>query len=322
MTDGAALGVLVRLTRALEKRLPLSQTLQLAVEHCAELMQVSRASLRLFDPTRTRLLATCRSGEPLHARATAPFAVGEGLIGWIAKEVRPLRLDEPRSDPRYQPRPGMHGTMGAFLGVPVVAEGECIGVLAAVSPTPAHFTLEHEQLLQVAAGLCAPHLEVARLERLAQVDALTGALNRRGLEHAAAADGAVASVVMVDLDFFKRVNDTLGHAAGDECLRQVATLLSEVVRAQDALVRYGGEEFLLVLPGNDLMQAARVAERARETCEARTFRLAGTDYKLTLSAGVAQQREGEAREAAVARADAALYRAKQEGRNRVVVAAE
>src|SRR2546423_15432694 len=109
---------------------------------------------------------------------------------------------------------------------------------------------------------CAPQLELARLRRLAAIDPLTGVCTRRGLdlvlpEH----DERLASVAMVDLDRFKHINDTFGHAAGDELLRRVAHLLASVVRAADGVVRWGGEEFLLVLPGVERAQTQHVVER-------------------------------------------------------------
>src|SRR5439155_26223920 len=145
----------------------------------------------------------------------------------------------------------------------------------------------------------------------------TGAFNRRGLE-VAFPESRTCSVMMVDIDHFKKVNDALGHAAGDECLKRVAQLLSGVLRSEDSVIRYGGEEFLLVLPGIDLNTALRIGERARQAVEATTVRLSKVDVQLTISVGVAFRRPGEMRDETIARADAALYNAKQMGRNRVV----
>lgn len=320
MAADVPLASLLALTRALSRRRTLTQTLQTVVDTCVDLLATNRVSLRLLDPTHRRLLATCRAGQALHANATAPFAVGEGLIGWIARESVSLRLDHPEEDPRFALRPDQVEKMGSFLGVPVTVDGECIGVCSTVSPEVGHFTLHHQHLLELVAGICAPHLEVARLERLAQVDTLTGALNRRGLELLTAQSHGPAAFVAIDLDHFKKLNDVHGHAMGDECLRQVSTLLSSQVRASDAVVRLGGEEFLLVLPAADGPHALQIAERARATVEALVLRLDGREARVTLSAGVAVQAPGEPREDALARADQALYRSKGAGRNRVTLA--
>ena len=316
------ISILLSLTRALSVANTLEQTLQAVVDHCVPLLETGHVSLRLFDPTRTRLLATCRAGKPLHKNSTHPFRIGEGLVGWVGEHGMLLRADDATKDPRFVHRPDLVESLGSFLGVPVMVKTECIGVISSTHPFQAHFTAHHEELLLLVAGVCAPFLEVARLTRLSQVDALTGALNRRGLDLALNADASpeTLSVVMVDLDHFKRINDELGHLTGDECLKRMATLLSEVVRAQDALVRYGGEEFLLVLPGIDAAQAAKIAERARHNVAHATFPTGEDNRQLTLSAGVAQKRAAETTQQMLDRADNALYEAKQQGRNRVVVA--
>ena len=299
----------------------LELVLQTIVDRTAALLASPRVSIRLFDPTHTRLLATCRAGKPLHRNAAVEYKLGEGLIGWIAQQVRPLRSDDAEADPRFVARPDMVDRMGSFLGAPVVSEGTCIGVISAVASEKSAFTAQQEDLLQVIAGVCAPHLEVARLSRLSQIDALTGSFNRHGLELVCPdADPRALTLVMVDIDHFKKINDRWGHATGDEVLKWVARVLSESLRPEDSVIRLGGEEFLLVLPDVDLHQGVRIAERTRGTIEQATLDLAGAEVRLTVSAGVAQKLAAESRDQAVARADAALYRAKGDGRNQVRVA--
>lgn len=319
---GHPVSTLLSLTRSLAAAQSLDQTLQAVVDHCVPLLQTQTVSLRLIDPTRTRLLATCRAGKPLHKNSTQPFYLGEGLVGWVGQHLQLLRSDHAEADPRFAPRPDRLEPIGSFLGTPVMVKNECIGVISSTHPFQAHFTAEHEEMMLLISGICAPYLEVARLTRLAQVDALTGALNRRGLDLALGENLSkdTLSMVMIDLDFFKKVNDDLGHSVGDECLKRLAVLLSEVVRAQDAVVRYGGEEFVLILPGIDASQAAKVAERARENVSNAVFPTGDSPRQLTLSAGVAQKRPGENHQQTLDRADIALYEAKQLGRNRVVIA--
>jgi diguanylate cyclase (GGDEF)-like protein len=120
-------------------------------------------------------------------------------------------------------------------------------------------------------------------------------------------------VVMCDLDWFKRVNDEHGHAIGDEVLVRVAQLLAAMLRGSDAVVRWGGEEFLLVLHQVDLEKAAKVAERALKVVGDEAFTARG--LHITLSAGVAERCGAEATEQLLRRADEALYAAKRDGRN-------
>lgn len=166
---------------------------------------------------------------------------------------------------------------------------------------------------------------LATLEEAATHDRLTGAWNRRRFEEAAHAEMSLArrrrapvSLIMLDLDHFKRVNDTHGHAAGDRVLAGATATFRQALRSSDALTRWGGEEFLVLSPATPLDGAVNLAERIRAGLEASPFPDIG---RVTLSAGVAEYQEGESLETWVDRADQALYRAKAEGRNRVAASA-
>jgi diguanylate cyclase (GGDEF)-like protein len=191
--------------------------------------------------------------------------------------------------------------------------------------------------VETAASLAAQvvvALENARLHRLverqAMVDSLTGLANRRSLEETLRSElargvrfGDSVCVVFADLDYFKRVNDVHGHAAGDEVLKAFATALRETVRESDVAGRWGGEEFALVLTGTDSTGGARFAERARMTIANRTIVMPnGEEIAVTASFGVASYPECQEFGELLAAADSALYEAKRTGRNRVVVSAE
>ncbi len=183
--------------------------------------------------------------------------------------------------------------------------------------------LKHERdNLRASAEEARAHAELAQ-ER-AVTDALTGLLNRYGLQRALAREHAEArryerplACLMIDLDDFKKINDTHGHSAGDTALKQVATILTKVVRRSDMVFRYGGEEFLVLLPETDLEGAAALAEKIRESASTRLFGDGEHFFKLTLSAGAANLRHDESGNDMIARADLALYHAKELGRNRV-----
>ncbi|MCL6478980.1 MAG: diguanylate cyclase [Peptococcaceae bacterium] len=152
-------------------------------------------------------------------------------------------------------------------------------------------------------------------------DSLTGVPNRRELDrHLEKVAGKMnpLSVIMVDIDHFKRVNDTYGHEAGDRVLQQFAETVRASVRPGDFFGRYGGEEFMVICNA-DIDEAAEIAERVRVAVENTPVRVAaGGTISITASFGLARQAPGEDAASLVKRADAALYRAKQEGRNRVV----
>ena len=165
---------------------------------------------------------------------------------------------------------------------------------------------------------------------MALIDSLTGLNNRRYLENhlAAMIDNARArraplSLLILDIDHFKRVNDNYGHDAGDEVLKGFADRLRGILRGGDVLCRIGGEEFIIAMPGMNLGAAQRIAERARMAIESDAFEIGGGKAPIcvTASIGIAERRDSEGAQEIYKRADEALYRAKSEGRNRVSAAA-
>jgi len=172
-------------------------------------------------------------------------------------------------------------------------------------------------------------MRTAELERLAMLDPLTGAGNRRHLDDRAAREiddqqrsAQPIGVVLIDLDHFKQVNDRWGHPAGDQVLQQVVRIAKAELRTSDFLARIGGEEFVILLPGESVRTAADVAERVRRAIENHPIDVSGLSIPVTASFGVTTMGVDNLLESALERADRALYAAKHGGRNRVVVAAD
>ncbi|MET4273808.1 MULTISPECIES: GGDEF domain-containing protein [unclassified Bradyrhizobium] len=166
----------------------------------------------------------------------------------------------------------------------------------------------------------------AKIEELAQIDELTGVLNRRYVMRAlndemarAQRAGTRCAVAIMDIDFFKRINDGYGHPIGDEVLRGFAIALTANMRSIDRLGRYGGEEFLVIMPDSTKDQAVLGVDRLRQIISELDWDAISNDLQVTFSAGIAQVRPNDAPEDILARADAALYKAKDAGRNRVMV---
>jgi diguanylate cyclase (GGDEF)-like protein len=217
------------------------------------------------------------------------------------------------------------------LAFPLRVGSSDFGLLVLTSDS---FEADHVETVASLATQVVVALENARLhrmvERQAMVDSLTGLANRRSLEESLRTELARATrfgdsvcVVLADLDDFKSVNDKYGHAAGDEVLKAFAGALRKTARESDVAGRWGGEEFALVLPGTDAAGGARLAERARTAIEERHVEMPNGDLcAVTASFGVAAFPESHELGEILAAADSALYAAKGQGKNRVVVSAE
>ena len=216
--------------------------------------------------------------------------------------------------------------------IPLVSFGQTLGVLVLDSARPGSFSVSDIQSLESVADICATATQnahyVERVQQLAYLDGLTGIFNRRffelriveEIERARRFESGM-SVIMVDIDQFKRLNDEFGHLLGDEVLRQVSSIFFQQLRKIDVVCRYGGEEFAVLLSQTSHQHAMGVAEKLRRLIE--TWQFPGVARPVTISAGTATYPDhGTSRDELVKAADAGLYAAKQAGRNCVRVASE
>jgi diguanylate cyclase (GGDEF)-like protein len=256
------------------------------------------------------------------------IAVGEGASGWILAHRKPLCLADLRRSEFFA---GSNADAGvrSWMGVPLGSnqgEGEAEGVLAVQSRQRGVFGEAELRVLEAIGAQTSIALQNVRLYELAMVDGLTKLFVRRYFD--ARLDEEVQrslrfetdfSVVMMDIDDFKQLNDTHGHQAGDEVLRRVAAIIKRQMRGVDTAARYGGEEFAMILPRTSMLDAYTQAERIRSLIEEQTLDAAGTALTITASFGIAAYPESGKGDAAdvVRRADIALYRAKRTGKNRV-----
>lgn len=263
-------------------------------------------------------------GGTADSRLEGAVAPPESPLARLVQEGREvLHTDEPplgwrAADRRSQKRP-------AVL-LPLELEGSRIGgvvIWPRGRQLPATALGQAEQAVRRAAPRVSRALEASELRSAASRDSLTGLANRRQLDLAMIAAGVEeGALVMLDIDQFKRLNDTLGHPAGDDALVHVAALLRRETRAGDLPARVGGEEFALWLPGTSLGSATLLTERIRTALENSHWMWHGTPWRITASFGVAHWGETTRQlENLVQQADGALYAAKQAGRNRVVAAA-
>ena len=169
--------------------------------------------------------------------------------------------------------------------------------------------------------------ELALVGKLVREDQLTGALNRRGLDEALEREVARAErgetplcAVLIDIDDLKNINDSHGHQVGDFTLVHVVAIIRETLRANDLIGRYGGDEFVLLLPNSSLDEASAVLTRLRTEIAAKPLAWGNEKLLVTFSAGIAERRKGQSVEALMQRIDQALYEAKRVGKDRVVAA--
>ncbi|GAB2689208.1 hypothetical protein GCM10027194_24320 [Thalassiella azotivora] len=330
---GVALsGLAGGLRRAGEEQLVREQRTQALVQRLETVVRVTREVSGSLSVRYVTESVASAAAELTGARATLWLPGQDGRLRAVRRSddphgnVPPSELAPPEVVARAAADARAGGTADT-RAYPLVLAGMVVGVLEVADARP---DPDAEQVLEALLSSAAGALESARLHsetrELAEVDALTQLANRRRLETDLASEWdrcrryeRPLSVVMVDLDHFKRLNDTEGHAVGDVALRAVAATIAAALRSTDTAYRYGGEEIVVLLRETPLDEAVLVAERLRAAVAGTP--LLGTSTTVTASLGVATLADGmlDARDL-VAAADAALYTAKRQGRDRVVAA--
>lgn len=298
-----------------------------ATRAAARLTDSSQSSLRVLDPTGRRLHVTARQGPAMHKTGTSRFAASEGFQGWVCRHAKPALTNDPPRDPRFEARRGQKWMPTALGAVPLVGRNGVVGVLAIAREDGIPYTTRDLEHLQLVAAIALPHIETLRLVQVTLTDPLTGLLNRRALQRSfgaalatAASSGGVLSSILLDLDHFHDVNSAHGLDAGDDVLVGIAKRLREVCREEDAIFRWGGEEFLVLLPGLAIEEVSSVAERLRAHIAEQPFETRRDSVPVTASMAAATAAPGEAEEAFFLRLDQAMKSAKNKGRNIVEVA--
>ena len=255
------------------------------------------------------------------------MSAAQGIWGQSLAQGCTVMANDIREFPGHQ---GFYRETRSRMCIPLVAFGQTLGVLALDSDKKGAFNEQDLQPLESVADICATAIQnahyVERVKQLAYLDGLTGIFNRRyfemrileEIERARRFESGM-SVLMVDIDQFKRLNDEFGHLLGDEVLRQVSSIFHQHVRKLDVVCRFGGEEFAIILSQTDTQHAITIAEKLRRLVD--EWQFPGVARPVTISAGVASfPQDGNTRDELVRAADAGLYAAKQAGRNRVCVA--
>lgn len=233
--------------------------------------------------------------------------------------------------PPLPPGCGNSNEIGSIIFIPMFHEEETVGILVVYSEKRDAFTSHLFELLRVLANQASLSISNAILHQeiktLALTDGLTGLYNHRHFQERLAEEFKKAerfseplSLILTDIDHFKRVNDTYGHPAGDVVLKGFSRIIRETVREIDIPARYGGEEFAIMALKADAPEAKKIAERIRKRVQKERFQAEGVEINVTVSLGIASYpRDASSREELIEHADQSLYRAKESGRNRTVL---
>ncbi len=329
------LGILYDVSRTLNSTLNLREVLQGITQIVPARLSVPKFSIMFMNP-----------GGDLEVVAAIPsnagsegltFAVGEGICGRVAQTRKSVYVPDLETDATFRVRGGAGARgRGCLLSVPMLIRGSLLGVLNFERPEKAGISAEEIELCTAVADQAAMAVQNARLHEqtveLSITDPLTGVPNRRHLFTTLEAEinranrfGTQLSILMVDIDYFKKLNDAAGHSAGDEVLREVCSSMRRMVRRVDTLARYGGEEFVVVLPQVTRAEALEVAEKLRRAIEEAPIphREVQPGGKVTISVGIANLPvDATDQVRLVDCADAALYASKRGGRNRCTAFAQ
>jgi diguanylate cyclase (GGDEF)-like protein/PAS domain S-box-containing protein len=312
--------------------LELDEVLGLILQQLRQVIPYDSASVQRLQEEHLEIVA-CQGFEEPDKVVGLVFPLAPKFPNYrVVMTKAPLAIEDVVRDyPHFKDEANSYesGAIRSWLGVPLIVKDEVIGMIAVDRAEVSPYTAEEVQLAMAFGSHAAIAIENARLyqeaERLAITDGLTGLYNRRhfydllerGVESASRYDDLL-SLIMLDIDDFKAYNDTYGHTVGDALLRELAQLLVRDIRKVDIAARYGGDEFIILLPHTDKKQAVALADRIRTSVEGHRFPgEEGFGGKVTISLGVANCPEDAVEsEALVKAADMALLKAKKQG-NRV-----
>lgn len=330
---GARVGeleVLFEIVRTIASTLELSEVLSRITTILPTRLNVDRFSVMLLN--QEGHLEVLQAFPANEGSEGVLFSLGEGICGYAAVEQRSVYVADLELEPRFKVlNHSAHTSQGSLLSIPMLRGSELLGVLNFERRQKAAFDRQEIDFFGAIADQASIAVHNARLYQqtvaLSVTDPLTGVHNRRHLFQQLEAEvhrglryQTPVSVVMIDIDHFKHLNDAAGHQAGDEALREVCRALKANLRKVDTLARYGGEEFIVLLPQVARKEAFEVAEKLRVAVEQSSFEAGRFQPggKLTISLGVATlpSDAGEQLQLIDA-ADAALYASKRTGRNRV-----
>jgi diguanylate cyclase (GGDEF)-like protein len=327
---------LFKISATLSDKMDMAETVKAIKKIIREVFHCDQYSLLLIDETTNELALSSHFGFSKRLPKSSQNGTPESIFTKALKSRRPVNLKSVASARKPVSFWPSHKVKdGAFLAVPLLADGvKPVGVFGLYRKSPNSFDKDEIELLRKIAGQAAMVIDritqYQHHRELSMTDELTGVFNRRyfnqrfdrEIQRSQRYDRPL-TLLMIDIDHFKTFNDHHGHLMGDKVLQSVATLLEHSIRKADIIARFGGEEFVILLPEIDKERGRKVAEKLRRTIERASFPNAETQPlgRLTISIGSASYPEDSTRgPELLERADRALYLAKTLGRNQVAVA--
>jgi diguanylate cyclase (GGDEF)-like protein len=323
--------------KTLTSTLELKQILGTLMDQITRLLQPKNWSMLLMDERTDELYFEIVVGEGSEKIKDLRMKIGEGICGWVARECKPLLIPDVNKDPRFSKKADQVSNFKteAIACVPMVSKGKVLGVIELINKKAGgnEFTEDDLNILETIADYAAIALENAnnykRIEKLTITDDVTELYNSRYMHQLleseirkAKAESSSFSIIFIDLDHFKRVNDTYGHLVGSQLLRELGEIFVRMLSPNYIGTRYGGDEFVLLLPRANKEQALAFAQRLRSTINNHVF-LRGfhLDVQVTASFGLATfPQDAKSKDDLVRLADQAMYQVKESTRDNIAVA--
>ncbi|KNZ70089.1 GAF sensor-containing diguanylate cyclase [Thermincola ferriacetica] len=327
------LSVLYGVAQSLGASLDMAETLGLILTESRKVISYHTGIIYLWHEEEQLLIPSAIRSPYADKLKKISFSLDEGIVGMVAKTGQPEIVYDTKKDRRLRSMPGITQFLRSLLVVPLMVEKKIIGVVTIGKKEPYAYGPKHMQILTILGGQAAVAMANAllykKIEKLAITDGLTKVYNHRYFYKKFEEEyqrsqryGCKFSVIMIDIDYFKRFNDEFGHKAGDTALFTVAKIIKKNTRNIDTVARYGGEEFAILLPETDSGDAKTVAERIRKAISETVFRIADDKppVGVTVSIGVSSYpADTKDPQQVVELADQALYYSKEHGKNRVTV---
>ena len=324
---------------ALTSSLDYKEILSIIMQQISVLLHPQNWSLLLIDEKTNELFFEIAVGEKADKIKDLRLKIGEGIAGWVAEHGEPLLVPDVSKDPRFSPKADNMSNFEtkSIICVPVNSKGKTLGVIELINYCDVEEQYEEDDLrvLSILADYTAIALENARYydmaKRLILTDELTGLYNSRFLNQLLDGQGVEdenirnirqVAMIFIDIDYFKNVNDKYGHLVGSRTLKEFGSLLHKCAREHDVGIRYGGDEFVILLPNTEKSEAYEFAKKIRNKIKKTYFlKSEGLNIKLTASFGVAAIPEDASSYAElIGEADKAMYQVKNAFRDGISLA--